>query len=125
LVGLVFEELDESGGRKDRPLLLEAIGRVEWGASQRIVVAYLSRFGRSLVDGLQAIERITEGGGSFVSVQEGLDFSTNTGPSGAVCYRAIGATARSRQADARGGGHWMMDGQDLTTGAPSVKPLDG
>ena len=75
----VFEELDQSGGRPDRPLLQEAIARVERGDSGGIVVAYLSRFGRSVLDGLKAIERITNAGGTFVSVQDGMDFSTNTG----------------------------------------------
>jgi DNA invertase Pin-like site-specific DNA recombinase len=79
LIAHVFEELDESGGRPDRPLLQEAIARVERGDSGGIVVAYLSRFGRSILAGLQAIERITSAGGAFVSVQDGLDFSTDTG----------------------------------------------
>jgi DNA invertase Pin-like site-specific DNA recombinase len=81
LIAQVFEELDESGARRDRPLLEEAIARVECGDSQGVVVAYLSRFGRSLSHGLSAIERITAAGGRFVSVQEGdtLDFSTDTG----------------------------------------------
>jgi hypothetical protein len=34
----VFEELDESGARADRPLLKEAIRRVEVGASSALVV---------------------------------------------------------------------------------------
>lgn len=79
LVGQVFEELDESGGRRDRPLLEEAIARVERGDSQGLVVAYMSRFGRSNLDGLIAIDRITKAGGIFASVQEGLDFSTDIG----------------------------------------------
>lgn len=79
LVGHVFEELDESGGRRDRPLLEEAISRVEHGESQGLVVAYMSRFGRSNLEGLIAIERITNAGGIFASVQEGLDFSTDIG----------------------------------------------
>jgi DNA invertase Pin-like site-specific DNA recombinase len=79
LIAHVFEEVDESGARTDRPLLLEAIERVERGASDGIVVAYLSRFGRSVLAGLQAIERITNAGGTFVSVQDGVDFSTDTG----------------------------------------------
>jgi DNA invertase Pin-like site-specific DNA recombinase len=60
-------------------LLQQAIGRVERGESDGIIVAYLSRFGRSLVDALRHIEQITEAGGTFVSVQEGLDFSTDAG----------------------------------------------
>jgi DNA invertase Pin-like site-specific DNA recombinase len=79
LIGHVFEELDESGGRRDRPLLMEAIERVERGESDGLVVAYLSRFGRSQLDGLTTIHRITRAGGVFFSVQEGLDFSTDVG----------------------------------------------
>jgi DNA invertase Pin-like site-specific DNA recombinase len=75
----VFVELDESGARADRPLLLRAIERVERGDSQGIVVARLDRFGRSLTDGLAHIERIDSAGGVFVSVHDGLDLSTATG----------------------------------------------
>jgi DNA invertase Pin-like site-specific DNA recombinase len=80
LVARVYEELDESGGRADRPLLGEAVERVEAGESDGIVVAYMSRFGRSTLDGLLAIKRITDAGGSFVSVQDaGLDFASDSG----------------------------------------------
>jgi DNA invertase Pin-like site-specific DNA recombinase len=78
-VAEVFEELDESGARHDRPLLLKALERVERGDTNGIVVARLDRFGRSLVDGLAAIERIRLAGGSFVSVQDGFDIRTPTG----------------------------------------------
>ncbi|MGA8746450.1 MAG: recombinase family protein [Solirubrobacterales bacterium] len=79
LLGEVFEELDESGGRPDRPLLMEAIERVECGESDGMVVAKLDRFGRSLLDGLGAIARIEAVGGTFVSVQDGFDLGTATG----------------------------------------------
>jgi DNA invertase Pin-like site-specific DNA recombinase len=75
----VFEELDESGARADRPQLLEAIERVESKATDGLVVAKLDRFGRSLIDGLAAIARIEKAGGTFVSVADGLDLSTPTG----------------------------------------------
>ena len=75
----VFEELDESGARADRPLLQEAIRRVEAGVSQGVVVAVLDRFGRSLVDSLALIDRIQAAGGTFVAVQNGLDLTTDTG----------------------------------------------
>ena len=79
VVGEIFEELDESGARADRPLLEEAVRRVERGESGGVVVAKIDRFGRSLADGLAAIERVTEAGGVFASVQDGLDLSTDTG----------------------------------------------
>jgi DNA invertase Pin-like site-specific DNA recombinase len=75
----VFVELDESGGRADRPMLLRAIERVEAGHSGGVVVAKLDRFGRSLLDGLSAISRIEAAGGTFVSVQDGFDLDTPTG----------------------------------------------
>jgi DNA invertase Pin-like site-specific DNA recombinase len=78
-LGTVFEELDESGARSDRPKLLEALARAERGETQGIVVAKLDRFGRSLVDGLANIERLSDAGAIFVSVQDGLDLSTPTG----------------------------------------------
>jgi DNA invertase Pin-like site-specific DNA recombinase len=79
LVGRIFEELDQSGARSDRPLFMAAVERVERRESNGIVVAKLDRFGRSLADGLAAIDRITRAGGTFVSVRDGLDLSTDTG----------------------------------------------
>jgi DNA invertase Pin-like site-specific DNA recombinase len=80
VVAQFFAELDESGARGDRPLLQHAIRRIEGGESDGLVVAYMSRFGRSTLDGLLAIRRITDAGGSFISVQEGgLDYGSDTG----------------------------------------------
>lgn len=78
-LGEVLVELDESGARADRPLLMEAIGRIESGTSEGLVVAKLDRFGRSLLDGLHAIARIERAGGTFVSVQDGFDLASPTG----------------------------------------------
>jgi DNA invertase Pin-like site-specific DNA recombinase len=78
-VGHVFEELDVSGARANRPRLEEAIRRIEAGASDGLVVAKLDRFGRSLTHSLTAIQRIQAADGIFVSVQDGLDLSTDTG----------------------------------------------
>jgi site-specific DNA recombinase len=76
----VFEELDESGMRANRPLLQEAIRRVEAGESDGLVVSKVSRFGRSLIAGLVAIERIHDAGGTFYAVDDGLDTGTDVGP---------------------------------------------
>lgn len=79
VLGEIFEELDESGSRVDRPLLSEAVARIERGESQGLVVAKMDRFGRSLLDGLSVVDRIQAAGGTFVSVADGLDLATPTG----------------------------------------------
>jgi DNA invertase Pin-like site-specific DNA recombinase len=78
-VGVMFEELDESGARDDRPLLSKAVARVESGQSEGLVVSELDRFGRSLLHGLATIERIRKAGGTFASVNNGFDLSTDNG----------------------------------------------
>jgi DNA invertase Pin-like site-specific DNA recombinase len=78
-VGRMFEEPDESGARPDRPLLEQAIRRVETGVSHSVVVAKLDRFGRSLMHGLTALDRVQRAGGIFVSVDDGFDLRTDTG----------------------------------------------
>ena len=75
----MFEEMDESGARANRPLLQEAIRRVESGQSDGLVVSKVNRFGRSLIDGLVAIERIRDAGGTFYSVHDGFDSGTDAG----------------------------------------------
>jgi DNA invertase Pin-like site-specific DNA recombinase len=78
-VGVIFEELNQSGGRADRPLLTEAVERVESGLSDGIVVYKLHRFGRSLFDGLSLIARIQAAGGNLVSVKQNFNLRTSTG----------------------------------------------
>jgi hypothetical protein len=68
----IFEELDESGRRPDRPLLEKALRPVENGISQGIVVSKVSRLGRSLLSGIAAMERTRAAGGRFVAVQNDL-----------------------------------------------------
>jgi DNA invertase Pin-like site-specific DNA recombinase len=75
----VFEELDETGARADRPLLALAVRRIEYRATSALVVWRVDRFGRSLNDGVRIIERIRAVGGGFYSVQDGLDISTDAG----------------------------------------------
>jgi DNA invertase Pin-like site-specific DNA recombinase len=57
-IGELFEELDQSGARRNRPQLERALRRIEAGESGGLVVATTDRFGRSALHGLLAIERI-------------------------------------------------------------------
>src|SRR4051812_13416292 len=56
-IGSWHEDLDESGGSLDRPGFLAALERVESGASGGLVVAYLSRFARSVKVANEAADR--------------------------------------------------------------------
>jgi DNA invertase Pin-like site-specific DNA recombinase len=75
----IWEELDVSGGTTDREMLNEVMRRIEAGETGGVVVAYMSRFGRTLVDTLGLIRRIDEAGGLFASVADQFDISTPNG----------------------------------------------
>lgn len=74
-------ELDVSGGLplEKRPSLMAAIQGVERGEYDAIIVAYLSRLGRSVREQLRAWDRVEAAGGRIIVVQEGIDTSTPTG----------------------------------------------
>lgn len=79
-------DLDESGGKTDRPGFQAMLGRVEAGATDGVVVAKLDRFARSLAGALDAIQRIDSVGATFVSVAEGIDPTT---PAGKMMHRLM------------------------------------
>jgi|GEM_PF-3453598 len=74
-------ELNVSGGLpiEKRPSLLAAIEGVERGIYAGIVVAYLSRLGRSVSEQLRTWSRVEAAGGEIVSIKEGIDTSTASG----------------------------------------------
>lgn len=72
-------ELDESGGRADRPILQQAIEGIEAGEYRGLVVAYLSRASRSTRHLLELWDRIEAAGGQVMSVAENIDTSTPAG----------------------------------------------
>ena len=78
----------------------------------RIVIAD-DRFGRSLVDTLAAIERIEAAGGTFASVQDGLDLAE---PFGEATHGDIGHGSTLL----RGGGRRILQRQHLGRTASAV-----
>ena len=72
----VFEET-VSGGRWDRPKLLEMIGQLRDG--DVVVVWKLDRLSRSLKDMLHIMERIEIAGAGFRSLTEAIDTTTAAG----------------------------------------------
>jgi site-specific DNA recombinase len=74
-----WEELDQSGSKRERPKFQEALARCESRATGGIVVARLDRFARSAVDALESIKRLNEAGARLVSVEDNFDGSTPMG----------------------------------------------
>ncbi len=72
----VFEET-ASGGRWDRPKLLEMIGQLRDG--DVVIVWKLDRLSRSLKDMLHIMERIELAGAGFCSLTEAIDTTTAAG----------------------------------------------
>lgn len=73
------EDLDQPGSKASRPGFQNALGAVEAGEADGIIVAKLDRFARSLRDALDAIERVENAGGKFLSVADDFDTSTPVG----------------------------------------------
>lgn len=78
-VDILPAELDESGGRADRPILTRAVEGIERGEYAGLVVAYLSRASRSVRHLLELWDRIEAAGGQVVAVAENVDTTTPAG----------------------------------------------
>jgi site-specific DNA recombinase len=63
-IGKVIRDIDQSGGKLERPGLSEARARIAAGESGGIVVAYLSRATRDTAQGLTLLDEITRAGGA-------------------------------------------------------------
>lgn len=85
-IGETFIDLDQSGGKLQRPELEKALERIRRGESGGIVVAKVDRFARSLVKALETIAQIEDVGGA-VLVADG-DFDTTT-PTGKMLLRLM------------------------------------
>jgi len=73
------KDLDQSGGREDRPDFQAALEAVENGEADGIAVAYLSRFARSVAIAARSIERLEAVGGVLLAADVGMDTSTSQG----------------------------------------------
>jgi putative DNA-invertase from lambdoid prophage Rac len=76
---VVAEVQDINGGAKLRPKREELLKLARQRKLDVIIVWRLDRWGRSLHDVLQSLQELHELGVDFVSVTEGLDFTTSTG----------------------------------------------
>jgi DNA invertase Pin-like site-specific DNA recombinase len=90
------EDLDQPGSKADRPGLTAAIGRIESGASEGLIVARLDRFGRSVQDSANLLARIRDAGGVLCTVAEGIDTSGYMGKFLADLFAALGELELAR-----------------------------
>jgi len=97
------EDLDQSGGKLDRPGLSALLERIENGESEGVIVARLARLSRlGVADALRLVERITEAGGSITAVDLGLDPTTPVGEFGVTVMLAMSRMERRRLSDGWG-----------------------
>lgn len=90
-VEMLPPELDVSGGTTSRPILDEAIARVERGEAAGIIVAQLDRLSRmDIVEALHTIRRIEAAGGQVIAVAENFDATTPEGKLGRNVFLAMG-----------------------------------
>jgi site-specific DNA recombinase len=93
-------DLDESGGKVDRPGFQEALERCEAGDAQGVIVAKLDRFARSSTDAAVAIKRLEAAGCQLVSVADNLDTATPVGRFARTMMLAIAELERERITEA-------------------------
>src|SRR5262245_52414448 len=72
-------DLDESGGKLDRPGLNEALRRVEAGESGGLIVAWLDRLSRDSEHAHALVRRITEAGGVIYAPDAPADWTSPEG----------------------------------------------
>jgi DNA invertase Pin-like site-specific DNA recombinase len=70
---------DQSGGTMDRPGFARALGMIESGKADGLIVAKLDRFSRTLKGALDTIADLRESGAELVSVAEQFDTTTPMG----------------------------------------------
>jgi len=78
-VGEVIIDLDESGGKWERPGLQKALARVEQGQSSGVIVAWLDRLSRDSEHAHALVRRITDAGGKIYAPDAPADWTTPEG----------------------------------------------
>jgi DNA invertase Pin-like site-specific DNA recombinase len=95
-IGKVLTDLDESGGKLERPGLQEALSRVEAGDSGGLIVAWLDRLSRDSEHALRLVRRISEAGGVIYAPDAPSDWTTPEGELQAGIVFAFAQYVRQR-----------------------------
>ena len=94
------QDLDQSGGKYERPGLQAALEAVEARAADGIAVARLDRFARSVADAAKALDRLEQASGGLIAVDLGMDTTT---PAGRLMRNVLMALAEFELERAREG----------------------
>jgi DNA invertase Pin-like site-specific DNA recombinase len=89
-------DLDESGGKLDRPGLNEALRRVESGESGGIIVAWLDRLSRDSEHAHGLVRRINQAGGVIYAPDAPADWTTPEGELQAGFVFLLATSVRKR-----------------------------
>lgn len=96
---MLEHELDQSGGRDDRPILSDAIGAIERGELDGLAVYNFARMTRSLRHSLEVRERVKDAEGQIVSISQPVDETTWQGRQTANIMASLDQAERERQAE--------------------------
>ena len=103
-IGEVVTELDVSGGLlANERELGRLIAKIEAHESEGLVVRYIDRFGRDMIENAIALTRIIEAGGRLIATASGFD-SANMTPDTRMVFNiqsAIAQAQREKNRDAR------------------------
>ena len=100
-VAAVHEDLDQSGGKLERPGLDALMARIRAGETDGVIVSKLDRLSRlGVADALRLVEQITDAGGSIAALDLGLDPTTPFGEFGMTIMLALARMERRRMSEA-------------------------
>jgi site-specific DNA recombinase len=100
-VAMVHEDLDQSGGKLERPGLKALLARIRAGETDGVIVSKLDRLSRlGVADALRLVEEITDAGGSIAAVDLGIDPTTPFGEFGMTIMLALARMERRRMSEA-------------------------
>ena len=117
-VPMVHEDLDQSGGKLDRPGLNALLARIRAGETDGVIVSKLDRLSRlGVADALRLVEEITDAGGSIAAVDLGIDPTTPFGEFGMTIMLALARMERRRMSES-----WEEAKTRALTVAPAWDP---
>jgi DNA invertase Pin-like site-specific DNA recombinase len=94
------EDMDQSGGKLERPGLSRALERIRGGKTGGLAVARLDRFSRAgVADALRVVEEIHDAGGEIAAVDLGIDPTTPFGEFAMTLMLGLARMQRRQIAD--------------------------